>query len=124
MYYKLFEDSKGRIVALSNKGSLAFSRNLKTIDDLVHKYTIDDSDVDNLLNCLDSFIKLGDSCKFTYINKGVYPRLIKNGVEVVIGFYHLEIREFKFCKDPCENIRNDKIMVCYKKFLEYYNGKD
>lgn len=50
MYYKLFEDSKGRIVALSNKGSLAFSRNLKTIDDLVHKYTIDDSDVDNLLN--------------------------------------------------------------------------
>ncbi len=81
MYYKLFEDSKGRMVALSNKGSLAFSRNLKTIDDSIHKYTMDESDVDNLLNCLDSFIKSRDSCKFMYINEG-YPRILKKGIEI------------------------------------------
>lgn len=123
MYYKLFEDSKGRQVALSNKGGLAFSRNLKTIDDLVHKYTMEDSDVDNLLNCLDSFIKSGDSYKFMYINEG-YPRIIKKGIEIVIGFYHIEIHEFKSYKDNCENISNDKLRVYYKNFLEYYNGKD
>lgn len=121
MYIKLFEDSKGRQVALSNKGGLAFSRNLKTNDDSVHKFTMEVSEVDNLLNWLDSFIRSGDSFKFMYVNEGVYPRIIKRGVEIVIGFYHLEIREFKFCKEHCENIRNDKIMVCYKKFLEYYN---
>lgn len=120
MYYKLFEDSKGRQVALSNKGGFAFSRDLKIIDDLVHKYTMDDSDVDNLLNCLDSFIKSRDSCKFMYINEG-YPRIINKGIEIVIGFYHIEIHEFKSYKDTCENISNDKLMVYYKNFLEYYN---
>lgn len=120
MYYKLFEDSKGRQVALSNKGGLAFSRDLKTIDDLVHKYTMDESDVDNLLNCLDSFIKSRDGCKIMYINEG-YPRIIKKGIEIVIGFYHIEIHEFKSYKDNCENINNDKLMVFYKNFLEYYN---
>lgn len=106
MYYKLFEDSKGRQGALSNKGGFAFSRDLKTIDDLVHKYTMDESDVDNLLNCLDSFIKSRDGCKIMYINEG-YPRIIKKWIEIVIGFYHIEIHEFKSYKYNCENINND-----------------
>ena len=100
MYNKLFEDINGRQVITSKTGGLALSRDLKT-DDSINDFKLEISEVDNLLSYLDSFIKSSDSYIFMYSNEGI-PRIINKGVEMVISLYHIEIREFKSFKSPCE----------------------
>lgn len=119
MYNKLFEDINGRQVITSNTGGLALTRDLKT-DDSINDFKLEISEVDNLLSYLDSFIKSSDSYIFMYSNEGI-PRIINKGVEMEISLYHIEIREFKSFKSPCDYINRDKLMRSYKKFLEYYN---
>lgn len=120
MYNKLFEDINGRQVITSNTGGLALSRDLK-IDDSVSEFTLEISEVDNLLSYLDSFIKSSDSCIFMYNNEGI-SRILNKGIEVVISLYHIEIHQFKSFRSRCNYINKDELMRSYKKFLEYYNN--